>query len=245
MLDNTGKVALYEQLKLLIKDDILKGKYIFDEKLPTENQLCETYKVSRITVRRAIKELREEGLVEVRQGRGTFVSNQKMNLQILDISGYTDGLPRGLQDVQLNILDKKVIEPDNEVCKALNLKEGFRVLELTRLIRDKYNPISIDIAYFPLNLYPGITDKIKENVSTFDIIKNDYGIILAKAYKEFSVVLAQNGYDKILNCTPSEPLFNIKKTVYNLEDQPVHFSKYYIHASKVKYCITVDMNTKK
>ncbi len=61
MLNNGSSKPLYIQLKQIIADDIKKGVYSPSVKLPTENELCETYNVSRITVRKAILDLVEEG----------------------------------------------------------------------------------------------------------------------------------------------------------------------------------------
>lgn len=241
MLDNSNSIALYEQLKLIIKDDIMNGVYSQGEQLPNEQQLCEHYGVSRITVRRALKELSNEGLIEIRQGKGTFVRNKILNIHILNLPGYTDGLSKLSNDIKLKILDKQIVEVDSEVSNALKIKKGSQILRLKRLVLNNDEPLSIDIAYFPLNIYPDIMDKIEDNLSTFNIIRKDYNIVLAKAYKEFGVVLAQDEYAKILNCALTEPLFNIKKTTYDLEDQPVHYSTFYILASKVRYSIHVDM----
>lgn len=241
MLDNSNSIALYEQLKLILKDDIIQGVYKQGEQLPNEKELCEQYSVSRITVRRALKELSNEGLIEVRQGKGTFVSNEKINLQILDLGGYTDGLSNLSHNIKLKILEKKITEANREVSAAFKIEEGRKIQKLKRLVLDNDRPLSIDIAYFPIDLYPDIIDKFNDDVSTFSIIRQDYNIILAKAYKEFGVVLAQGEYSKLLNCSSSEPLFNIKKTSYDLDDNPVHYSTFYILANRVKYFINVDM----
>lgn len=242
MLDNSSPVALYEQLKLLIKDDILSEVYKPGDQLPNEKQLCSQYGVSRITVRRALKELSKEGLVEVRQGKGTFVSREKLNIKILDLGGYTNSLSREHNHhIEMKILGKKVIDATAEISKPLNIKEKSKVLELKRLIIDEGEPLSVDIAYFPLSIYPDISEKIYDDVSTFNIMKTDYGVVMAKAYKEFSVVIAQDEYSKLLNCTPNEALCCTKKIIYNIDNKPIHYSIYHILAHKVKYFINVDI----
>lgn len=241
MLDNSNVVTLYEQIKSVIKDDIINGVYNPGDQLPNEKQLCEQYNVSRITIRRALKELSKEGLIEIRQGKGTFVSKEKLDIKILDLGGYTDTLESLHHNVKMQIIEKPVIKADKEVASALNIKEGDEVLKLKRLVLDQNDPLSIDIAYFPLSLYPNIIDKITDNISTFNLIKKDYKITMARAYKEFGVVLAQDEYSELLECTPGEPLFSIKKIIYDIDNKPVHYSTYYVLANKVKYYINVDM----
>lgn len=69
MLNNGSSTPLYIQLKQIITDDIKKGVYSPTAKLPTENELCTKYNVSRITVRKAILDLVEEGYLIRQQER--------------------------------------------------------------------------------------------------------------------------------------------------------------------------------
>ena len=80
-LDMNAETPLYMQLKEAIKAAIKDGTYPDNEKIPTEIELSEHYKVSRITVRRAVEELCQENYLVKRQGKGTFVkSNAKWNI---------------------------------------------------------------------------------------------------------------------------------------------------------------------
>lgn len=137
MLDNSNAVPLYEQIKLVIKDNIINGVYSPGDQLPNEKQLCEKYNVSRITVRRALKELSNEGLIEVLQGKGTFVSKEKLDIKILDLGGYTDSLKSQHHNAKIQIIEKQIIKTNKEVAKALNIKEGDEVLKLKRLVLDE------------------------------------------------------------------------------------------------------------
>ncbi|SCY66192.1 GntR family transcriptional regulator [Alkaliphilus peptidifermentans] len=241
MLEQQSSVALYEQLKAIIKGNIVNGTYKVGDKLPNETELCEAYDVSRITVRRALKELSNEGLIEIKQGKGTFVAKQKLSIQIIDLGGYTNRLSNDHNKIVSKVLEKKIISADNEVAKAFQMDNGFKVLRLKRLILDDEAPLSIDISYFPIDVYPNIIDKITDGVSTFNIIRNDYGIVMAKAYKEFNVLTDQYDFKKLLKCSPTEPLFGIKKIIYDNKNRPIHYSTYYIIANNVKYFINVDI----
>ncbi len=66
-------MALYLQLAVLLRDDITSGKLAKDDLVPSESYLEQQHGVSRATVRRAIRHLREEGLVYTLPQRGTFV----------------------------------------------------------------------------------------------------------------------------------------------------------------------------
>lgn len=76
-LNTHSSTPLYMQLKQAITEDINKGVYTPGEKLPIETDLCDIYGVSRITVRKAVLDLVEEGLLIRQQGKGTFVQYPK------------------------------------------------------------------------------------------------------------------------------------------------------------------------
>ena len=84
MLDQNTSIPLYEQMKISIRRDIERKKYAPGDRMPSEPELEEQYRVSRITVRRAIKELCDENVLIKRQGKGTFVIGEENNAARLD-----------------------------------------------------------------------------------------------------------------------------------------------------------------
>src|SRR3954447_18057502 len=89
-LNNSISTPLYDQLKQILKDAIGQGVYKSGEKLPNETELCDLYGVSRITVRRAIQDLADDGFLERKQGKGTFVTRTKITRELVSIDGFTD-----------------------------------------------------------------------------------------------------------------------------------------------------------
>lgn len=75
-LHKESTVPLYRQLKEILKEAIRRGEFRPGDRLPTEMELCETFGVSRITVRQALNELANEGFLYRQQGSGTFVNDR-------------------------------------------------------------------------------------------------------------------------------------------------------------------------
>ena len=97
MLDQNAAMPLYEQLKLAIKKGIKSGEYPPGSRMPSEAEMEKLYDVSRITVRRAVKELCEEEILARKQGRGTFVLNSagvSYNRLDRNVGGFHDSLAR-------------------------------------------------------------------------------------------------------------------------------------------------------
>jgi GntR family transcriptional regulator, frlABCD operon transcriptional regulator len=234
-------VFLYDQVKLGIKDMINKGELVSGSKLPNEKELCETFNTSRITIRRALKELASEGVIEIIHGKGTFVKSTKQKLHILNLQGFTEGLSEGEHSFIKEVLVNRIETADNELMELFDRKEPFQVVKLVRLIRDDKGPFSVDFAYLPCDIYPGISEKIKDNVSTFKIIHEDYGIKFGKARKEMEIVQPSPEIAKLLEVSRMEATIQIKKVIKDENGRPVHYSMYYLLANKVNFFIDVDM----
>ena len=126
MLKSNSPVFLYQQLQNLIRDDIMRGKYPEGGQMPSESELGQMYKVSRITVRRALKELAKEGMIEMRQGKGTFVKSARLDLHLLDLSGFSEFQWKPHHTITRTILEKEVVKAPEEVSTALRLAKGRR-----------------------------------------------------------------------------------------------------------------------
>ena len=87
-LDNNNAVPLYEQIMMMLRERLDNHVLDAGEKLPSEAELCKSYGVSRITVRRAIDELVEEGYLEKKQGKGTFVTQKRAAIPVMSISEH-------------------------------------------------------------------------------------------------------------------------------------------------------------
>lgn len=88
-LEKKSQSPLYQQLMARLKNDILAGVYPSGARIPSEQLLCETYGVSRVTVRKAMLDLVQEGLLVRRQGKGTFVADERIQRDLLQITSFS------------------------------------------------------------------------------------------------------------------------------------------------------------
>ena len=242
MLKANNSIPLYEQLQTIIRDNILSGMYAPGERMPSEPELERSFGVSRITVRRAIEELEKDGMLERKQGRGTFVRYNKVKNNMDSIMGFTDSLAgMGLQPRRV-VHVKRVVQADARVASTLCIERGAPVIELKRTMCDGAKPILYDECYYPLERFPGMAEKLREDVSTYRLIREEYGVAMTRAYKRFNVELADREISKYLNCKQGVPLFSIFKVAYDEEDVPVHISKSLVLADCATYVLEVDQS---
>jgi GntR family transcriptional regulator len=120
-LNRSNPTPIYEQLKLILRDQILLGKFPVGTQLPTEQEFCEMYQVSRITVSRALNDLAREGLVDRLQGKCSIVSRKRIQSQLNHVTGFSGHLKKE------NIAIRSRILAVEELALSPSLANTFRL----------------------------------------------------------------------------------------------------------------------
>lgn len=239
MLDQNIPTPLYEQLKNAIKEEIAQKVYMPGERMPSEQELEEKYKVSRITVRRAVKELCEDGILVRKQGKGTFVLDSQMAARLDRTNkGFHDSLEREGKVVRVDILEKSIIHVKPSYARDLKIDEQDDVVYLRRVMYADDVPIMIDTAYLPVKRFPGIYDKLQGNVALFRLLREEYGMTSNKNQKVLKVQKATKEMSRLLNCRPGDPMFDMFKITYNADDEPQLISISILKGENTYYVIS-------
>ena len=149
MLVPDSATPLYLQLEEILRQEILSGSRREGDKLPTENELVEQYKVSRSTVRRAVEELCKEGLVVRHPGKGTFVTGVVMRNDLEEPRGWTENAVANGYRPSTVCTDLSMV-PGAEVCRLFELKHGEERYCCARRVRAlNGKPAVYELDYFP------------------------------------------------------------------------------------------------
>lgn len=242
-LDNSISSYLYEQVSNYLEIMIEKGTLLPGSQIPSEQELCNLFNTSRITVRRAIKELSDKGLLDVVHGKGTFVSAKiKKEMHFLEFGGYTDGLGDSNGGFSKKILSKGIRPADNADKLLFKRTEPFEVFALVRLVFDKDGPFSLDFSYFPSDVFPGIMEKIDSTTSTFKVAREEYHIQFKYVNKIIEFLTGDVEVARLMAVPTTTPLIQVKKALSNKSGEIVHFSRYYLLPDKVKLSFDVVLN---
>ncbi|MGG1248869.1 transcriptional regulator FrlR [Bacillus spizizenii] len=237
MLNNGSSTPLYIQLKQIITHDIKKGVYSPAAKLPTENELCSKYNVSRITVRKAILDLVEEGYLIRQQGKGTFVKSPKLKRELIAVNGYSEFMESTGKKPKHQVLSHEIIPAAKPIAEKLQIDPECPVVELKRILYNDDQPLSFEVTHYPLDLFPSIDAFIADGVSMHDILKQQYQVVPAHNTKLLNVVYAQQEESKYLDCDIGDALFEIDKTAFTSNDQPIYCSLFLMHTNRVTFTI--------
>ena len=219
--DRYSHQLLYATVRQRLLDDIAQGVYQAGQQIPTENELCTQYNVSRITIRKAISDLVADGVLIRWQGKGTFVQSQKVENALLTVSGFTDfGVSQG------KATKEKVIEQERvsaaPFCEKLNIPGNSEVFHL----------------WIPLSRYPDFDEIYVEGSSTYQLFQERFDTRVVSDKKTIDIFAATRPQAKWLKCELGEPLFRISKIAFDQNDKPVHVSELFCRANRIT--LTID-----
>ena len=139
ILNTESYSPLYKQLMQKLRADIQSGVYPVHSRIPSEQELCETYQVSRVTVRKALSELTQEGLLKRHQGKGTFVGIPRIQKDLRNVNSFHDACRMMGCTPGTRVLHVQWTHPEEADRVALGCEADEQVVEIVRLrLADRY-----------------------------------------------------------------------------------------------------------
>ncbi len=238
VINKYSNVPLYCQLKNLILEKIEDGDFEADKKIPSEQDFCEQYDISRPTVRQAINELTSSGQLYKMKGKGTFVSAQKTYISIKDYTGFTDSVLDSKNPSEKNIISTEIINGQDipELADIFNLrndgKTDFAAISYTNILGN--DMVSLSISYIPLSLFPEVIEDIQTNK---DVLRGKYPLIPNSTKSILDIISTDQKEAVYLRLQPGQPLIRINNILYSKSGQPVEYivTKYRADKTRLQF----------
>ncbi|MEK4173755.1 MULTISPECIES: GntR family transcriptional regulator [Lysinibacillus] len=224
LLDQSSVIPLYHQLKQILFAKIQSGEWKPGDKIDSENQLMEIFRVSRNTVKKAIEELvKEEKLYRI-QGKGTFVSKPRLEQSLGGFYSFS----RMIQEKGLNprdeVLEIQKVYPSTKVRSNLALEENEQVVEMKRLRFADNEPIILESSFLPLSIIKD-SEILKEvtTSSLYSLLEQRFNIIVVRAREAFEPVLINKDEAPLLKTDAGKPALLLERTAFDTSGKPVEF----------------------
>lgn len=223
-LNRHGSIPFYVQIKEQLTNAIRSGKWQPGDKIPSGPDLAKEYNVSIMTVRQAVNELVNEGILVSKRGSGTFVARQKLSTRLPYFIGFTEEMRlRGYEPKTL-IIGKGITEASADVAERLEIPIGSSVVWYERLRFADGEPICYEMSYFSEKRFPNFPFPEKEYISSYYIFEKEYGVSVVRAEQAFHAVKASPKQSKMLNIPPDSPVLLLVSTEFDGQDSPVQFT---------------------
>jgi GntR family transcriptional regulator len=231
--------ALHRQLFMVLRDQISQGVYADGDLIPREADLCARYGVSRITVRRAISDLEQLGLVEKRQGRGTFVRSVPRRTRPQATLGLIDSLAKAARETEVKVLLVEAIPASPAIGEQLELPVGSTVVHAVRLRSAKGIPLMVTEAWVPEEVGSKVTKGALRKQALFEILM-EQGVKFERVVQEVTAVSADPHLAGLLQVDIGSPLLRMTRILYDRKKMPVQYLT--IHVTSERSRILMDVS---
>jgi GntR family transcriptional regulator len=223
-IDFDSHIPYYIQLMDLLKDQVSKDKWHPGDQIPGEQDLCETYGVSRTVVRQALRELEFQGVINRRKGKGTFISVPKISEGLVQkLTGfYQDMVERG-HIPGTKVLHQKIIPANEKIAHYLKIQPGADVIDIQRLRFIDNEPIQLVTTYIPYELCPSLVKVDLTNRSLYAFLEKEYGIFPARGQRYIEAVLSNETEARLLDIEKGAPLLMLDSISYSDSGQPIEY----------------------
>ena len=222
-VDKSSFIPIYHQIKEAIRGQIDSGVLNSGDRVPSLNELSQTYGISLMTAHQALKELVVDGVVEVRKGKGAFVVGPRIEERISRISSFTQDMRRRGLVPSTKVLLLEVVPCMPHIAMMLELHDNEPINKIRRLRLADGEPMTIQTVFLPVALFPDILEKDLTNRSLTEILELEYGMLLRSAWQKINADLATNDEAHFLNIPKKSPVLRIDRVTYTEQRKPVEY----------------------
>ena len=230
----------YYILKKVLEEKIENEEFPADEPIPSERELMEMYQVSRITVRKAVDELVNEGYLYKIQGKGTYVKTDERSSNLFAITSCTEDVVRMGMKPTKKVMVAELVYANAKRAKALEITQEERVFMLGRILFADQEPLNYTVTFLPEKLFPGIDRQSFDRESLDQVLQEEYGVSLTKARRTIEAILARDEVAEYLDIEEGSPIILFRCVTYGIvngKEIPVENFKCYYRTDKFKFYI--------
>jgi GntR family transcriptional regulator len=214
-------VPLYHQIYLVLRDQCVEDND-GSTRLPSELDLARQYKVSRITMRKALDQLVQEGLVTRRRGAGTFVNPKvaKQKLEQRRSAGLLENIISSALDTTVRLVSLERIVPPQDIAADLELAAKERVVKAVRVRSLDNIPVSHITTFVPESIGDCLQPEALGAKPMLTLLE-EHGVKAEHARQVITARLADSEVAALLNVPVGAPLLAVKRLVREADGRPV------------------------
>ncbi|MAO63912.1 MAG: hypothetical protein CL666_02810 [Balneola sp.] len=236
------QASKHEKVKQHLQKEITGGYYDGGDKLPSEKMLCDYFDVSRVTIRHALQNLENDGLIYRKQGVGAFVSDQTYKSNLVKLTDFSEDMRKAGLESSSRLIALKKVDPIKEVNEILDIRPDMKLIRVDRVRLGSGKPVAFDITWMPPGYGQLLFDEDLTTQTIYNVIEEKYEIpIIAGSYR-FTAVKADKYIAGHLNLETGDALFEIDRCSRTTGDKKVYFQKRYYNPAYVNYVMELSRN---
>ncbi|MFL9868134.1 GntR family transcriptional regulator [Paraburkholderia fungorum] len=233
--DRSNQLPLYAQVEAVLAARIADGTYSPGTQLPNEASLLASFNVSRTTLQKTVQNLITRGLIEIRRGKGTFVTQPRLTQPLTELSGFVEDMRAHGRHPSARLLARRIENASEAVAARLALEPGTPVVHIQRVRIADGTPLSFDETWLPQDIGEKIVENDLEAEPIFTLLEEKYGIALIEAEYRLEAIAADAAVARALEVDAGSPIFLIERTSYSGENRPVDYEKLYYRGDQIQF----------
>ncbi|MBM7539903.1 GntR family transcriptional regulator [Amphibacillus cookii] len=236
MINKDSPIPIYYQLEEIIKQKMQSEELQPGDLLPSEREYAEAYHISRMTVRQAINNMVNAGLLYRQKGRGTFVAEQKFEQDLSGLTSFSEDMKKRNLNPSNQLISIQLINNIPLINDRLNLNTDDFIYEIKRLRLANEEPIALETIYTPEKIV-GEIDQAHVTKSFYDYIENQLNLKIKHGIQTIEAALANKDEIKYLNIKKGDPILLMQRTSFLIgqEGTPIEYVKSAYRADKYKF----------
>lgn len=235
-------IPRHTQISEWLRSRISEGHYEADEKLPSENELCDKFEVSRVTIRRALQTLENEDLIYRCQGLGSFVTDHRSHHSFSMLNDFSEELAESGMKASSKLLSftQKDIADQHGILSALEMENKSLAVEIERIRLGDGRPLAYDITWLPIFYGQLIEDYDLRHQTIFNILEEEFEIPIERGCYRIEATLANKKLATHLQINIHAPILLITRVSYTVGDKPVYYQQRYYRNDKIVFEMMAD-----
>lgn len=214
-----------------------------DERLPAEREISLQYGVSRATVRQALAALERMGRIYRVQGRGTFVSPQKVHQGLPGFYSFSTAMKKlGKTPLSL-VLSFSEREAEEYLAEKLKVHPGLPIYQILRLRLADNEPMLLETSYLPVDRFPGLTKQALEESTMYRLFRSRYGVEINHAIEAFQSVQTDARTAQYLGMSRAVPSLRIERFTYE-RGRIIEYTESFARGDQFVYTVRLEPSAK-
>ncbi len=234
-LDRRSVVPLYYQIQQYLLARIRGGELKAGDPVPSEQEISTRLRISRMTARQALKSLCDMGVTYSQRGKGTFVSEIKLEKNFRQVLSFSEETQAQGARPRARVLSFKVTDAGEDVAEALRIPPSEKVVSLRRVRMAGASPMGIEWTRLPLRLCPDLLETFDPSASLYQVLGERYGVHFAVADEVVEAGLAAGEDARLLRFKKGSPVFVFTRTSYVQSGQPLEYVKSVYRGDRYKF----------
>jgi DNA-binding GntR family transcriptional regulator len=202
------KQTRYRDIQSMLKEKIQQGVYKIGDYLPSENELCSAFKITRTTVRKALDELLKEGFIEKHHGKGSIVKDRRNSLGLLTVKGFSEAAGSNVKTIFLQKPEINKWDPKS-AYKIVEDELAQKCIYFERLRCVEDEPVMLEKNWFSSKPLSGFIKRKFVNDSFFKTLSQKYLIEITGSEQELRASSADEKTAYLLKIKPKSPVLHI------------------------------------